>query len=407
MPGALEGIRVLEMAVWHAGPGGTLMLSDMGAEVIKIEQPVVGDPMRGLVRLEGAEILQPRGFASLAFEIPNRNKRSITVDLTKPQGREIVYRLIPKFDVFMQNFRPGVAAELGMDYETLKKYNPRLIYANVSAYGPQGPDSQARGQDYIGLARSGMMTAAYDSDPNQLPHMAPGMADQMTSVTLCWGILAALLARERQGVSQEIHVSIVGSMINLQLFRTMASLFLNQEFPPRQRTEMANPLYNHYRCKDGKWVALAVLASDRVWPVLCECMGTTELVDDPRFNSTEKRAENCRELIEIMDRIFDTKTRDEWMQILRQRKRIICSPVMDIMELPNDPQITENSYIVDYDHPSLENAKVVGFPVTFTETPCAIQAPAPQFGQHTEEVLIELGDYTWDDIAKLRDEEAI
>ncbi|MDP6100292.1 MAG: CoA transferase [Dehalococcoidia bacterium] len=407
MAGALKGIRILEMAVWHAGPGATLMLSDMGAEVVKIEQPGVGDPMRGLVKLEGADILNPQGLSSLMYEIPNRNKKSITVDLTKPQGREIVYRLIPKFDVFMQNFRPGVAAQLGMDYDTLKKHNPKLIYANVSGYGPKGPDGGARGQDYIGLARSGMMTAAYDSDPNQLPHMAPGMADQMTSVTLCWGILAALLARERQGVSQEIHVSIVGSMINLQLFRTMASLFLNQEFPPRQRTEMANPLYNHYRCKDDKWVALAVLASDRVWPVLCECLGMTELIDDPRFNSTEKRADNCRELIGIMDRIFDTKTRDEWMQILRQRKRIICSPVMDILELPNDPQVTENNYIVDYDHPSLENAKVVGFPVTFTETPCAIQAPAPQFGQHTEEVLIELGDYTWDDIAKLREEEAI
>jgi crotonobetainyl-CoA:carnitine CoA-transferase CaiB-like acyl-CoA transferase len=407
MPGALEGIRVLEMAVWHAGPGGTLMLSDMGAEVIKIEQPVVGDPMRGLVRLEGAEILQPRGFASLAFEIPNRNKRSITVDLTKPQGREIVYRLIPKFDVFMQNFRPGVAAELGMDYETLKKYNPRLIYANVSAYGPQGPDSQARGQDYIGLARSGMMTAAYDSDPKQLPHLAPGIADQMTSITVCWGILAALLTRERLGISQEIHVSMVGSMVNLQLFRTMASLFLNQEFPSSKRTEMANPLYNHYRCKDDKWVALAVLASDRVWPVLCECMGMTELVDDPRFNSTEKRAENCRELIGIMDRTFATKTRDEWMQLLRQRKRIICSPVQNVLELPQDPQMTENNYIVDYDHPSLGHTKTVGFPVTFTQTPCAIQGPAPQFGQHTEEVLIELGDYTWDDIAQLRDEEAI
>ncbi|MDP7470180.1 MAG: CoA transferase [Dehalococcoidia bacterium] len=407
MPGALEGIRILEMAVWHAGPGGTLMLSDMGAEVIKIEQPVVGDPMRGLVRLEGAEILQPRGFASLAYEIPNRNKRSITVDLTKPQGREIVYRLIPKFDVFMQNFRPGVAAELGMDYETLKKYNPRLIYANVSAYGPQGPDSQARGQDYIGLARSGMMTAAYDSDPNQLPHLAPGIADQMTSITVCWGILAALLTRERLGISQEIHVSMVGSMVNLQLFRTMASLFLNQEFPSSKRTEMANPLYNHYRCKDDKWVALAVLASDRVWPVLCECMGMTELVDDPRFNSTEKRAENCRELIGIMDRTFATKTRDEWMQLLRQRKRIICSPVQNVLELPQDPQMTENNYIVDYDHPSLGHTKTVGFPVTFTQTPCAIQGPAPQFGQHTEEVLIELGDYTWDDIAQLRDEEAI
>ncbi|MDP6102801.1 MAG: CoA transferase [Dehalococcoidia bacterium] len=407
MPGALEGIRILEMAVWHAGPGGSLMLSDMGAEVIKIEQPVVGDPLRGLVRLEGVDVLQPKGFASQAFEIPNRNKKSITVDLTKPQGQQIVYKLISRCDVFMQNFRPGVAAKLGMDYETLKQYNHKLIYANVSGYGPKGPDSQARAQDYIGLARSGMMYAAYDSDPTQLPHFAPGMADQMTSITLCGGILAALLARERLGISQEIHVSMVGSMINFQLWRIAANLLLHRDFPPRQRTEMANPLYNHYCCKDGKWVVLGILASDRVWPVLCECLGLAELVQDPRFNSTEKRAENCRELITIMDHVFATKTRDEWMHILRQHRRIICSPVLDVPELPQDPQITENEYVVDYEHPTLGPTKTIGFPVTFTQTPCSIQGPAPEFGQHTEEVLLELGDYTWDDITRFQEEGAI
>ena len=403
MAGPLEGIRILEWAIWHAGPAAGYMLGDLGAEVIKIEQPGVGDPMRGLVRLEGRDILNPQALtANISFEIPNRNKKSITIDLSKPEGREIVHRLIPKCDVFMQNFRPGVAQELGVDYLTLAKYNPTLIYANVSGYGPKGPDGRARGQDYVGLSRSSMMTAVSGWD-EEMPHLAPGLADQMTSIILAYGILAALLCRERTGVGQEIHASILGSMVCLQHFRLTSTFLIHQELPQRRRQEMANPMYNHYKCADGKWFCLGVLASDRVWPDLCQALKIEHLEHDPRFSSTEKRAENCRELIKILDGIFVQEPRDEWLKILRQYRRIICSPVLMPLELPTDPQITENQYVVDYDHPALGKVNMVGFPVMFSKTPPAIYGPAPQFGQHTEEVLLELGGYSWEDIGRFKD----
>lgn len=402
MEGPLTGIRILEFAIWHAGPGANYMLGDLGAEVIKIEQPVVGDPERGYTRLEGARIMSSDVPEGLLFHITNRNKKSITLDMTKDQGKEILYRLVEKSDVFLQNFRPGVAGRLGADYATLKKYNPKIIYASVSGYGPRGPESSLRGQDYIGLARSGFLSAVSSGD-DELPHVTGAIADQMTCTMAAYGILAALVARERLGIGQEIHASLFGSMLGLQSVRISQALMTGKEPPHRRRREMLNPIYNHYRCSDDKWMALAILASDRVWPDVCKALGLEELENDPRFLNTEKRAENHRELIDILDRVFATKPRDEWFKILRQYRRIICAPVLNPLELADDPQTMENDYIVEFDDPALGRIKQVGCPVTFSETPAKVQRAAPQFGQHTEEVLIDVAGYTWDDIAQFRE----
>jgi crotonobetainyl-CoA:carnitine CoA-transferase CaiB-like acyl-CoA transferase len=378
------------------------MLGDLGAEVIKIEYPVEGDPERGYTRLEGSRIMDPDRPAGILFHITNRNKKGITLDLTKEEGKQILYRLVEKSDVFLQNFRPGVAARLGADYQTLKKFNPKLIYMNVSGYGPKGPESHLRGQDYIGLARSGFLSAVHSGD-DELPHVTGAIADHMTCTTAAYGILAALLARERMGIGQEIHTSLFGSMLGLQAVRIGQTLMMGREPAPRRRREMLNPIYNHYRCADGKWIALAVLASDRVWPDVCKALGMEEMEKDPRFDSTEKRAENCRELIETLDRTFATKPRDEWLQLLRQYRRIICSPVLDPLDLVEDPQTLENDYIVELDDYELGRIKQVGCPVTFTETPAQVQSPSPMFGQHTEDVLLGIGGYTWEDIARFRE----
>jgi crotonobetainyl-CoA:carnitine CoA-transferase CaiB-like acyl-CoA transferase len=409
MPKPLDGVRVLEWAVWLAGPGAAMMLGDMGAEVIKIEQPKVGDPSRGLTQLEGMRGGQ-RARASVNAALyagVNRNKKCITVDVTKPKGKEIVYRLVKKCDVFLQNFRAQVRKEAQLDYEHLSKYNPKLVYVNVSSLGPYGPEAWRRGNDYVGQARSGFMTN-FTGLLGEPATMGSAIGDHMASIMTVQGTLAALLAKERLGIGQEIDTSIVGSMIELQRIRMVNTAVLGEEVVRVNRKKAANPLANHYKCKDGKWIGFCILASGIVWPDFCKAIGIQDLEKDPRFESTEKRSKNCEALIEILDNKFLTKTRDEWVEVVGKFHRIMFSPVLEGIEVLSDPQAIDNKYVVEYDFPSLGGKiKTVGCAINFHETPAGIQAPAPEFGQHTEEVLLELGGYTWEDIAKLKEEEVI
>jgi crotonobetainyl-CoA:carnitine CoA-transferase CaiB-like acyl-CoA transferase len=401
----LEGIRILEWAVWFAGPGTTMMLGDLGAEVIKIEQPRIGDPSRGLTRLEGAPVLAR--MSTSMYTSVNRNKKCIILDVNKPKGREIVYRLVQKSDVFVQNFRKSVRTKSQLDYATLSQYNPKLIYVNVSSLGPDGPDNWRRGNDYVGQARSGFMTN-FNRLLGEPAAMGGGIADHMTSIITGYGILAALVARERLGIGQEIDTSIVGSMIELQRIRLSNSFVIGEEIARGSREMAGNPLANHYKCKDDKWIGLCVLASDVVWPDFCKAMGIEELEKDPRFLNTDKRAENCKELVRILDDLFATRPRDEWAGIIGKYHRIMFSPIYEGAEVASDPQATDNKYVVEYDFPALGGkAKTVGYPVKFHKTPAEIHGPAPEFGQHTEEVLLELGGYSWDEITQLKEEEII
>jgi crotonobetainyl-CoA:carnitine CoA-transferase CaiB-like acyl-CoA transferase len=402
----LYGIRILEWAVWLAGPGATMMLGDLGAEVLKIEQPVVGDPSRGIKRLEGVAIDRSATERAFEYTVANRNKKSIIIDVTNPKGREVVYRLVQKCDVFLQNFRKGVRERAKLDYTTLSQYNSKIIYVNVSALGPDGPDSWRRGNDYVGQARSGFMSNMQEfmREPAAL---GGAIADHMTSIIAAYGILAALLARERMGIGQEIAVSLTGSMIALQHFRLANTFFFKRDLVRGNRKRVTNPLANHYKCKDGKWIVLCILASDVVWPDFCQAVGIQELEDDPRFAATEKRAENNRELIGILDKVFATKPRDEWVEIIGKYKRIMFSPVNEGMDVSDDPEAVYNKYVVDYEQPNLGKLRTVGCPVKFYETPAGIQAPAPEFGENTEQVLLDVGGYSWDEIAQLKEERAI
>ena len=402
----LDGIRILEWAIWLAGPGATMMLGDLGAEVIKIEQPVVGDPSRGITRLEGMATGRTTAEREFMYTGVNRNKRCITVDVTTPKGKEIVYKLVQKCDVFLQNFRQVVRDRANLDYKTLSQYNPKIIYANISSLGPDGPDAFRRGNDYVGQARSGFMTnqTALVGEPAAL---GGAVADHMTSIIAVNGILAALLARERLGIGQEIDISITGSMVALQHVRLTNTFFYKRELIREDRKSVTNPLANHYKCKDGKWISFCILATDRVWPDFCKAAGIENLEKDPRFESTPSRGKNCRELISILDNVFATRTRDEWVKIVGEYHRIMFSPVNEGLDVASDPQILANNYVVEYEQPSLGKIKSVGCPVKFHKTPAGVQCPAPEFGQHTEEVLTELGEYTWDDIAQLKEEKVI
>ena len=401
----LEGIRVVDWTIFQQGPVASMLLGDLGADVIKIEERIGGDLGRGMMRVAGAMVGGKEVQRNPYFEAGNRNKRSLTVDLGKEKGREIVYKLVEKSDVFIQNFRMGVAGRRGVDYDTLSKYNPRLIYAHASGWGPKGPDKDDPSADYTGLARSGLMALAGEPGMDPVP-IQGGIADQTGAVMTAMGVLAALFVRERTGLGQKVDASILGGMTFLQghpvVFCTMANLWGIRI----ARNSAGNPLWNHYKCGDDKWIALAHLSPDKFWPILCHSMGLQELEKDPRFDTMENRTKNCQELIAILDKTFATKNRDEWAKIFKENG-VISSPINNTLDLTQDPQVLANDYVTEFNHPVFGPTKTVGFPIGLSRTPCSIRREAPEFGQHTEEILTEVLDYTWDDVAKFKDEEVI
>ncbi|MDD5094102.1 MAG: CoA transferase [Dehalococcoidia bacterium] len=402
----LEGIRVIEWGMMQQAPFATQMLGDYGAEVIKIEDRITGDAARGVARAIGVTTTTKTGARNFYFECNNRNKKSVTVDITKEKGKQIVYDLIGKSDVFIQNFRLGAAKRAELGYETLSKYNPKLIYVNTTGIGPEGPEADAPILDPIGLARSGFMTAT--GEPQMPPvYAAFGLADQAGAVMAYASIVTALLARERLGVGQEINTSLLAGMMTLENLSVSSRLLMGRQLPRMVRSAVGNPLFNFYRCADDKWIQLSMLQSDRHWDAFCEAMGIGYLSNDPRCKDYNIRAQHCEAIIKIMDETFATKPRAEWFKILGQNEDFIFGPINDINDLPNDPQVLANNYIIDYDHPVFGKTKLNGFPFELTKTPASIRREAPEFGQHTEEVLTELLGYSWDKVVGLKNEEVI
>ena len=395
----LDGIRILELTIYQNGPWGGVMLSDMGASVIKIEDTVNGDPGRNTS-------LVPAGRGINAyFETMNRNKRGITLDLKKPEGREVFYTLAKKSDVVIQNFRHGVVQKLGVDYETVKKLNSRIIYASVSGLGDQGPDAREAVLDPLGLARGGLMYHTCMEGEEIFGRTQGALADQTGAITLAYGVLLAIIARERDGVGQHVQVSQLGGQMILQALAINTYLMSGTMARARPRKQVTNPLLTTYPCGDGKWVALSCAQSDRFWPDVCNALGVNELRDDERFRGAAARAKNSAELVDGLQAAFAAHTRDEWIPILK-RHGIFCAPVQSYADLPNDPQIQANNYLTTVQHPTLGTLRQVGIPIKLSETPGEVRGPAPEWGQHTEEVLLEHG-YTWEQIAGLREKGAI
>lgn len=404
MPQPLEGITVLDWTIWQQGPVCTAMLGDMGADVIKIEQRGTGDPGRWLVAAAGQDT---SGKPNWYFEANNRNKKSITLDLKKPEGVEVVHALVEKADVFVQNFRKGVAGRIGLDYATLSGINPGLVYASATGYGPEGPDSSEPSFDHLGLARSGIMNAA--GEPGMPPlAIAGGIADQMGAVMMAYGVMTALVARERHGIGQEVHASHLGSMAYLQGLSVSMKLMAGIAMPRTFRSQAFNVLWNHYRCADDQWIALAMLQADRYWPDVARLIGRPELATDPKFETMSARGDNNEECVAILDEAFGKKTRDEWLKLFREDESdLIYTIVNNVDDLPQDPQVIANDYIVELDHPNHGPTQMVGVPVGLSETPGSVREPAPELGQHTEQVLMETLGWEWARISALRDAEVI
>ena len=399
--GPLDGMRVIDWTMWQFGPVSTMMLADMGAEVIKVES-LDGDHGRQVGRSVGIDSRLPQGLSAF-FEGLNRQKLGIAVNLKTPEGLEIMYKLVAKSDIFVENFRKGVAERLGLGYEDLIKYNEKIIYASASGYGPKGPDAGKPAFALTAEARAGALW--WFGPPDDTPHQLD-IADQSAAIMLSYGIVGAIVARERFCFGQKVDVSHLGSMIWARGMQNQISLLVDQEYTRFDQKRPGNVLWNYYKCKDGQWIAFS-MGQDRYWPPFCRAIGRTDFIEDTRFNTSEARYENREGLVKLLDEIFISKTRDEWERSLRGNDEIIWEMVQRNLDLPRDPQVVANEYIVDYDHPVIGPSKWLQTPVTYSKTPLSTRKMAPALGENTEETLTELLGYTWDEIVALKDKNVI
>ncbi|MBL0731745.1 MAG: CoA transferase [Desulfosarcina sp.] len=400
MPRPLDGIRVIECAIFHAGPGASAIMGDLGAEVIKIEQPGVGDPIRGMEKIGTIPFGLPGG-RNIFCEGANRNKKSVTVNLRTKKGQDIIHRLVKDADVFLTNFRRPALESMKITYDIIRRINKNIIYASVSAYGPKGPDSDRGGFDYQGQARSGIM---YSMGEEGMPPLVCqfGIIDQATASNVSQQIITALLARERFGIAQEIKISILGSAMNLIYFNLLTSLMGGFKVPRHKRSQ-EHPMRNHYKCKDGKWLMMTLNPPDKYWESLCRALEHPELINDPRFNTDEQKLENAEQLVAIFDKIIAARTREKWLDIFAGYD-FFCCAVNTMEDLTEDPQVLENNYLVDFDHPAMGKIKIPGYPAHFSECEAGIISAVPELGEHTEQVLLELGGYTSEEISTMKDE---
>jgi len=399
----LSGTRVIEYGLFHAGPTCAAMLGALGAEVIKVEDPAKGDPVRGLVRLYGQDSTLLNG-RSIPFETYNAGKKSVTINLRKAEGRRIFYDLVAKADVFVHNVRAETAIAMEIDYDFLQRHNPQLVYASVSGFGPQGPEALRPGLDPVGLARSGLMSvlSGGSDKPPILPPM--GMADHMAGILTAYGVLAAILARNQTGAPQRVESSLLGGAMWLGQLNLQYALFTGKELRPLDHT--SDPLLNSYKCEDGRWIFIAA-PSERAWPALCAGLGLDELVADPRFRGFEARWTNRVDLLSLLEDRFASRTSSEWAPDLAAQAGLVFEVVRRPTEIADDPQVLANGYINEIDHPELGPVKRVGFPVHFNGARPTSAPAAPILGQHTEEVLTSLLGLSWEELSALREQEAI
>lgn len=385
MTGPMTGVKVVEMGVWVAGPAAGCVLADWGAEVLKIEPISVGDPARLFSRMLGADLpFNP------PFEMDNRGKQSIAIDLGRPEGLEIALELIDAADVFLTNVRMAGLERLGLDYANLKRRNPRLIYAAISGYGFDGPDADRAGYDIAAYwARSGIAHSLTNvaADP---PFQRGGMGDHSVALTCAGAVSAALYAREKTGEGQLVTTSLLRQGVYTLSFDFAFMLRFGATIALADRKVMMNPCINSYRDRDGRWFWIVGLEGERHWPPLCRALGHPEWQQDPRFVDPAQRAANAAELIERIDAIFATRPLEEWSEIFDAEEDFFWAPVQSLEETLADPQMTASGGLVEV----MDGESTVMFPATpadFGDAPSTPRSAAPAHGEHTDSVLAALG----------------
>ena len=404
MPGPLEGLKVLEIANWIAAPAACAILADMGEEVVKIEHLETGNPVRS-IDVSSRGVVQYSSGINSAFELLNRGKKSVAVNLENPRGQEVVQKMAAGSDVVVTNLTPHRQERYGLRYEDIGALNARAIYLALTGYGTEGPERDRSGFDYVAFwARSGIMGSLGEAGgpPTQ---QRPGQGDRTTSLALTATIGIALYERERSGEGQRIDCSLLHTGMWAIGSDIMSALKTRQPVERVSRKDVGNPLFNFYQTSDGSWLQLVMIESERFWDGFCKALGLVEFAADPKFDTHVKRVEHSHELVEIIEnKLFSENF--EHRAARRDEQRCIWAPVQTLDQVVDGPQVHANSSTTTLTHAEEGDFNILTAPIKYGRTPGIPTSTAPELGQDTEVTLLELG-YTWDEVIDLKEQGAI
>jgi crotonobetainyl-CoA:carnitine CoA-transferase CaiB-like acyl-CoA transferase len=399
--GPFDGVRVVELAQWVFVPVAGALLADWGADVIHIES-TQGDPYRGLIT-QG--IGSDRGGVNLSLALANRGKRSIALNIKLDEGMEALLRLLSSADVFLTNMRPQALQRLGLDAESLTDRYPNLVYARGHGYGVRGPDADQAGYDASAFWSRGGLAHMLTPPEREYPIGQRGaMGDRNGAMALAFGVAGALLKRTRTGTGSVVDVSLMATAMWTLSSDVLAALGGDEPKASSGRGPSVNPVVGMYRTKDGRHIQLVFLEADRYWPDFCRVIGRPDLIDDPRFSDLRARGENAEACLAELDGEFAKRTFAEWKELLRQLDAP-WAPVQSVPELLDDPQVIANGYVGDVVVDGEPAYRLPAVPVQFDGQPPTLRR-APEHGEDTEAVLVELG-YDWDEIIALKEAEVI
>jgi len=404
MTGPLDGIRVIEVSSWMFVPSAGAVLVDWGAEVLKVEHPETGDPQRGLV----TSGLLPGGSEGVNFmmEQPNHGKQSLAIDISKPDGREALLKLVETADVFLTNYMPKVRRKLRIENDDIRAANPNIVIARGTGQGPKGPDSEKGGYDGASFwARGGVASVMPERDGWPSGQPAPAFGDVMAGLSTAGAIAAALVRRERTGEPSVVDVSLLGTaMWQISPLVVASKLFGFSKIPQGDRKQSSNPGVGVYRTADDRFISLILLQSDKHWDDFVKRLGVPEMATDPRFCDSAARAQNSAECITLLDEAFGAHPLSHWREVLDEFDGV-WAPFQTLDELYEDPQVVANGYLPTMTAANGQEVQLVASPAQFDEQPVQMTR-CPEHGEHTETALLAAG-FEWDQIAAMKESGAI